>query len=345
MNSNTSTFGMALICSQDGVISKVLFNGLGIAESELLGKPFPILMAESSFAKALSFLVELKIKQTIFDWEFDLHLGEKKILVHCFGLMLENNLLIMAGQTRSALKVLFEELMHINNDQANLLRTATKGQATSSYAAPEHEIGLYNELSRLNNELVTLQRELAKKNNELEHLYEKVQKLSITDDLTHLYNRRGFFEIGKREFERVKRFGGTLSAIMFDLDHFKQVNDSYGHDTGDRVLEEVAERCDQSLRKLDVIGRYGGEEFSILLPETKVIFAHEVAKRLRRIIADKPISTQQGSVTITISLGVAGLTSDTLELADLLRLADQELYRAKESGRNRICVAEDQRGE
>jgi hypothetical protein len=78
MNSNTSTFGMALICSQDGVISKVLFNGLGIAESELLGKPFPILMAESSFAKALSFLVELKIKQTIFDWEFDLHLGEKK---------------------------------------------------------------------------------------------------------------------------------------------------------------------------------------------------------------------------------------------------------------------------
>jgi diguanylate cyclase (GGDEF)-like protein len=337
----TSTFGMALICNPDGVISKVLFNGLGVTESELLGKPFPMLIAASSFSKALSFLVELKAKQTIFDWEFDLRVGDKMILAHCFGIMIEDSLLIMAGQTRSAVQSLFEEMMRINNDQTNLLRTITKEQVKLIYTQPEHEMGLYDELSRLNNELVTLQRELAKKNAELEKLYAEVQRLAITDELTHLYNRRGFFEISRREVDRAKRSGNPLSAIMFDLDHFKQINDTYGHATGDKVLREVATRCVRQLRKIDIFGRYGGDEFSILLPETGIAAARKVAERLWRIITNEPISTEQGVLNVTISLGVAGLKGDTTELAELLGYADQGLYKAKELGSDRVYVNEE----
>jgi diguanylate cyclase (GGDEF)-like protein len=197
--------------------------------------------------------------------------------------------------------------------------------------------GLYDEFSRLNNELVTLQRDLAKKNAELERLYGEVQRLAITDTLTGLYNRRGFFEIGNREIARSKRFGHPLTAIMFDVDHFKNFNDTYGHAIGDRVLEEIAACCGRQLRKVDILGRYGGEEFSVLLPETSLTDARTIAERLRHA-ADKPIDVGQATLTVTISLGVAALQDNTADLYELLQGADRALYKAKELGRNCICI-------
>jgi diguanylate cyclase (GGDEF)-like protein len=338
MEDNDSTPGLALMCDQDGVIISVVHDGLGIAESELLGKPFPVLVASSSFQKALSFLVELRTKRIVFDWEFDLLINGNLILVHCAGLATEDNLFILAAQTRTAVHHLFEEMMRINNSQTNLLRTVTKEQAKLLRGQPERDIGLYEELTRLNNELVTLQRELAKKNIELEHLSGEVQRLSITDELTHLYNRRGFFEMGHREVERAKRFGKPLSAIMLDIDHFKQVNDRYGHAIGDKVLEEVATRCSLRLRKVDIFDRYGGEEFSVLLPETKIADARITAERLRHQTSKEPISTAHDLLSVTISLGVAAFEGDAMGLEELLEHADQALYKAKESGRNHVCV-------
>jgi diguanylate cyclase (GGDEF)-like protein len=326
------------MCNQDGAILKVLHNDFGIAESEMLGKTFPLLVARSSFQKALSFLVELKAWRTVFDWEFDLPIGNNVILVHCAGLVFEGNLLIMAAQTRSAVHHLFEEMMRINNDQADLLRTITKEQAKLIRTQPEREIELYDQLSSMNNELITLQRELAKKNIELERLNAEVQRLVIMDELTHLYNRRGFFGIGYREIERAKRFEKSISAIIFDIDHFKKVNDTYGHAIGDKVLEEVATRCSRQLRKVDSIGRYGGEEFAVLLPETNTASARIIAERLRHATSHEAISTEHGLLTVTISLGVAVLKDDTTTLEELLECADRALYKAKESGRNRVCV-------
>ncbi len=338
MERRDSTLGMVLMCNQDGVIISVVHDGLGIAQSELLGKPFPVLVASSSFQKALSFLVELRTKRIVFDWEFDLSIGGKFILVHCAGLAIADNLFILAAETRFAVNHLWEEMMLINNVQTNLLRTITKEQAEHLRARPERDIGLYEELTSLNNELVTLQRELAKKNIELEHLNAEVQRLSIMDELTHLYNRRGFFEMGHREVERAKRFGKPLSAIMLDIDHFKQFNDRYGHAIGDKVLEEVATRCSLQLRKVDIFGRYGGEEFSVLLPETKIADARIAAERLRYHTSLEPISTEFGFLSVTISLGIAISEDDTMGLEELLEHADQALYKAKESGRNRVCV-------
>ncbi len=124
-------------------------------------------------------------------------------------------------------------------------------------------------------------------------LYAEVQRQAITDHLTGLYNRRGFFELGQRELERARRFKHPLSAILFDIDHFKHVNDTYGHNIGDQVIYQVAERSRKNLRHIDILGRYGGEEFAGLLPETDLPTLYQVAERLRQAVAESPVQTER----------------------------------------------------
>jgi len=167
-------------------------------------------------------------------------------------------------------------------------------------------------------------------------LFEAVQKLAITDDLAGTYNRRHLFELGNIEFRRARRFDRALSIIMLDLDHFKVINDTHGHAVGDRVLNAVAQRCQNHIRDIDILGRYGGEEFIILLPETSAKAAYSLADRLRKRVAEKAVSTKVGPIYITISLGVAMLCDDDPDLETLFDHADSALYAAKEAGRN--CV-------
>jgi diguanylate cyclase (GGDEF)-like protein len=167
-------------------------------------------------------------------------------------------------------------------------------------------------------------------------LYKEKRQEAITDELTGLYNRRGLFELGQREVERLQRFEEPLSAIMMDIDHFKQINDAHSHKVGDQVLRALAQRCKKILREVDLIGRYGGEEFAILLPGTGLENACVVAERLRREIEIMPVYTDHGPVPVTISLGVSTVTPDIKELAVLLDRADTAMYQAKQAGRNRV---------
>ncbi len=169
-------------------------------------------------------------------------------------------------------------------------------------------------------------------------LFHETRQLSLTDELTGLPNRRQLFQVGRRELRRALRFERPLSVIFFDLDHFKQVNDSFGHPIGDQVLHGVAQRCLHSIREVDLLGRYGGEEFVVLLPETRLEQAVQIAERLRQTVARTPFPTLAGEVPITISLGVAELQPGVTSLDVLLQQADQALYQAKQSGRNRVCV-------
>jgi diguanylate cyclase (GGDEF)-like protein/PAS domain S-box-containing protein len=169
-------------------------------------------------------------------------------------------------------------------------------------------------------------------------LYNITQQLAITDDLTGFYNRRGLFELGRREVERSLRLNHSLSIIMVDIDHFKLVNDLYGHAAGDDVLRQVARRWREALRGIDIIGRYGGEEFMVLLPETKLATAYQVAERMRQRVVQVPISTVGGKVSITVSLGVAMLQGVIMSLEELIADADKALYLAKQAGRNRVAV-------
>jgi len=170
-------------------------------------------------------------------------------------------------------------------------------------------------------------------------LFGEVKRLATIDGLTQLYNRRYFFELAEREFQRSKRYNRPLSVIMMDIDHFGNFNNTYGHATGDAVLQLVAKKCTNVIRETDVIGRYGGEEFIIMLPETEIDVAISVANRLQKGIEEEKLETKEyGNLSVTISLGVSKLDDKTNDLSYFLKTADDSLYEAKRSGRNCVKV-------
>jgi len=168
-------------------------------------------------------------------------------------------------------------------------------------------------------------------------LFQEVQSLALTDPLTGLQNRRSLFELGRVEFSRARRMNRPFCCMMLDVDHFKLINDNYGHSIGDQVLQELATRCKDSIRAVDLIGRYGGEELIILLPETDRETALQVAERLRFSIEKAPITVSNGEVHVTVSVGVAAKDEYTTDLETLIIRSDQAMYIAKHKGRN--CVA------
>ncbi len=174
----------------------------------------------------------------------------------------------------------------------------------------------------------------------LKRVEEELRRLATIDDLTELYNRRAFFERGRRLLERCRQSGQPAALVLFDLDHFKAINDTYGHEAGDRVLTAVAERCRRVLRPGDLLARLGGEEFAVLLPDTGRIAAVRIAERLRRVIAETGIPVRDRELRVTASLGVAVPENAPGGLDPLLAAADRALYRAKGKGRDRVVVAE-----
>ncbi|MFI5497000.1 diguanylate cyclase [Actinoplanes sp. NPDC051859] len=170
-------------------------------------------------------------------------------------------------------------------------------------------------------------------------LFTQMHHLATVDGLTGLANRRHLFEAAGREIALTRRRGTALAAVMVDIDHFKRINDTYGHQVGDEVIRAVAARMRLGLRESDIAGRYGGEEFVLLLPDCGD-GAEPAAERLRAEIADAPIPTAAGPIDVTISVGVAHLRTGDADADALLARADASLYRAKQTGRNRV-VADD----
>jgi diguanylate cyclase (GGDEF)-like protein len=170
-------------------------------------------------------------------------------------------------------------------------------------------------------------------------LIKDLENLATTDGLTRLYNRRHFMERAEGEFERSRRYKRELSVFLIDADHFKAINDTHGHDVGDRALRMLAAACRQGLRHLDVLGRYGGEEFVVVLPETSAALAMETAERLRRNVEMLRIPALEGEIRLTVSIGIATAGAATESVAALINEADRALYEAKRSGRNRIAAA------
>lgn len=171
-----------------------------------------------------------------------------------------------------------------------------------------------------------------------EELEAKLKHQAETDPLTGLYNRRRYEDLFLREFHRIQRYGGAMSMLVLDLDHFKQVNDNYGHGAGDIALQEIADICRRKLRQVDIIGRLGGEEFVILLPDTNLSDAVIVSERLRQGIENTEIVAEQTRFNLTATIGAAELTENDHGIKDLVRRADAALYRGKRAGRNRVEV-------
>jgi diguanylate cyclase (GGDEF)-like protein/PAS domain S-box-containing protein len=194
------------------------------------------------------------------------------------------------------------------------------------------------------NEDITARKESEEK---IKRLNAGLEQLAMTDYLTSLYNRRYFMQRGAEEFKRTRRNKQTLALLMLDIDEFKKVNDTYGHEAGDMALQQAAAVLKASLRETDILGRIGGEEFAVLLPNTLLEEAVILAERVREILANTSFETlgEALTITITICIGVAAYTEGMSNIDELLRHADMALYNAKHSGRNRVMKYENTSGE
>ena len=194
------------------------------------------------------------------------------------------------------------------------------------------DLELLGEITQLNLELQTKQQELGE-------AYGRLEQLAVTDQITGLYNRHYFFTVVQHFFEEARRYGQALSCFMLDVDHFKSINDTYGHMFGDHVLKTVAERLKANTRRSDLLARYGGEEFILVGPNTDLQTAQMLAERLRAAIEGEPFAQGNTKTKVTISIGLSGtelIREGPFE--HLLDSADQALYSAKRTGRNRWVV-------
>lgn len=184
-----------------------------------------------------------------------------------------------------------------------------------------------------------LQDELDQKNRELELANRRLKKLSITDGLTELFNHRHVHELLQDEFDRSARTGESIAVVMMDLDRFKAINDTYGHPTGDVVLYETAQIIQETAREIDMVGRYGGEEFIAILPETDEEPGANFAERVRRAVEEHVYRDGTTEIRMTVSCGVASSREGIDSPEALLKAADEALYQAKHGGRNRVVRA------
>jgi diguanylate cyclase (GGDEF)-like protein len=166
----------------------------------------------------------------------------------------------------------------------------------------------------------------------LDEARQTIEKIAITDSLTELFNRRHIILRFEEEFERFKRLRTKVSCIMIDIDHFKDINDSYGHQIGDQVLKVISARMRNIVRAYDILGRYGGEEFFVILPDTGLEDARGLAERIRTSVKEELI----GNASVTLSLGVVCIQESDRSVDDIIRRADENLYKAKKSGRDRV---------
>ena len=220
-----------------------------------------------------------------------------------------------------------------NKEEETLIR-AMASQATVAI----HNAQLNQQMEEAN---AQLERKVAERTAALEEMNKELEEIAITDALTGAYNRRHFNKLLIHEKRLTDRYGSTFSLVMFDIDHFKRVNDSKGHDAGDAILVQLAQVVRTMLRDCDFLFRYGGEEFAILLPRTALEGAEILAERIRDHVSQQTFDHKAHSMSdITISLGVAAWhEADSKEAEQLLKRADQALYHSKENGRNRVSCS------
>ena len=238
--------------------------------------------------------------------------------------------ILKADNSTRDIPIIFLTARTEKNDIVKGFRTGGVDYITKPFYAEEllARVNTHLELKRARDMVIQQKEDLQLKNNEL-------YNMSITDNLTKAYNRRYMMEVLEKEFSRSQRHSSDLSCIIFDIDHFKKFNDTYGHQAGDFVLEETAGRVKEGVRKEDYFARYGGEEFIILLPDINIDMAFSAAEKIRMIVESSHYIREKLEVSVTISLGVSSFGRNHPKTQDeLVYFADTALFQAKESGRN-----------
>jgi diguanylate cyclase (GGDEF)-like protein len=233
----------------------------------------------------------------------------------------------MSGKPNLYNQALAERLQAFANHAANAIENARL------YKQAQEEIA----------ERIKIEDELRHHRDHLEELVKErtaeVHRLAISDPLTGIFNRRHLISLGKRAINHAKRYSHSLAAMMIDIDYFKKINDTYGHAAGDEALRKLADQIRQALRTTDILGRYGGEEFVVLMPETNLANGHKIAERLLHMVRELRIGSDKTEFGFTISVGLAEQSQIQAQTLDeLIDQADKALYTAKQSGRNQVVI-------
>jgi len=221
----------------------------------------------------------------------------------------------------------------INTGKTIMLRDL--GSTNGTYVNDE----LIDEYVLRDGDLIKIGRSIFKflSGNNIENAYhEEIYRLTTVDGLTQVYNKRYFLETLEREIGRAQRYQRDLSLIMFDIDHFKKINDSYGHLAGDHVLKHLAMVIKSRIRREDILSRYGGEEFSIILPEIDLENAIQFAEKIRKLVEKAVFTFEDTEIPVTISIGVTNYDTQQADVSEFIKVADEKLYEAKQAGRNRV---------
>jgi diguanylate cyclase (GGDEF)-like protein len=266
------------------------------------------------------------------DNDFDLFDHEEQVISRAAGFLAEHP--EDAAGLRNTVGELIRAFRQSAREQKQLMRAGDRQQAQLRLVSMElkEKSGLLEEQAR---HLRVLNTELAHEVETRKTLEVELRILASTDALTGVYNRRRFLELGEYELTREFRTQRGLCMLALDIDHFKKVNDTHGHGVGDATLVRFIQACSSCLRAMDTLGRTGGEEFAVLLPETSLDQACEVAERMRTAVAACVMGGTQGPFQVTVSIGVAQAFQESDTFEGLMARADAQLYGAKHAGRNR----------
>lgn len=293
-----------------------------------LRSDFEVICVDSG-EKALELLIQKDFSVILSDQRMP-GMGGTELLAKTAELSPETTRVVLTAFTETK-----EVLDAIN--RAHIYRYVTKPWDNAELVGIIRQAAERHWLLRQNRLLLRdLEQQVLDRTAELERANKKLSELAMTDPLTHVMNRRALFERFQQEIDRSSRYQHSLVAVMIDVDHFKAFNDMEGHVLGDEALKKLAQMISANVRKTDLLGRYGGEEFIVLMPETKVKHALEICERLRAAVERTPMQGSRGSAYLTVSIGVAGFPEEGATPKELVHAADQALYEAKEAGRNRV---------
>jgi diguanylate cyclase (GGDEF)-like protein len=324
---------LGIICNLEGQIVRVVQDDFGITPGVVLGESRLLDLLDGDSHKIFfDFLEAIRKRKVVSNWELDFRASHDFIPLSLSGMLQDEGICLVAAQRAEETEYLYKEIMSMMNAQVDKLRQVSKEHEKSV----QRNLAELEEFSRLTNELITAQRELAKKNIALERANAQLYELATHDMLTGAENRRFFFERVEEELHGVERFGRSFGMLLMDIDHFKIINDTFGHLVGDKVLQSIGEVHRATLRGIDHFCRFGGEEFAVLLTATDYPGMVTVAERLRKNLAETIYESPKGKVSFTVSIGALLVTNGRASLEELLEEVDTLLYRAKGQGRD--CV-------
>ena len=275
------THGVVMVCSTLGIIEEIAYPQIDALDCFEAGENFLLHVDPENLGKALSFMKQLTSQKFASNHEINFIVEDKIKTIYMTGFYKDGKVMIIGNAHIEALSHLNLELMKINSEQINAFRNTLKETIVNRNMKSKYSYDYYEEISKLNNELLNSQRELAQKNHQLNKLNSELERMATRDPLTGLYNRRLLFERFQDEKRRSFRLGYSLSMIVIDINHFKKVNDQYGHAEGDALLIKLSKLLIKVTREsLDAAFRIGGDEFLLLLANCDKGNAESILRRI-----------------------------------------------------------------